>query len=147
MGSLGSFGKDRPAVDATFDWFGTETRVHPDISDLNIIGLFAGMQNNEDGAGALKALAELAAAIVHPDDLDGFWKAAREHRQTMEDIATLAMEIVGALAERPTQLPSASSDGQQPTDTSSTDDSSSQALRLLEGRPDLQVAVLRAQAG
>lgn len=147
MTKLGSFGKARPVVDASFEWFGTDVRVHPDLSDLNIISLFSGMQGTEDGADALKALGDLAAALVHPDDLDEFWKLARGNRQTMEDIAVLAMELIGALADRPTSLPSDSSDGQQTTDTRSTDVSSSQALRLLDGRPDLQVAVLRRQAG
>jgi hypothetical protein len=139
MARLGDFGTERPAVEDSFGWFGSEVRVHPDISDLTIIGLFAAMQElgEEDGEKMIEAMGGIAAALVHPDDLDEFLGVARSHRQTMEDIATLAMNVIAALAERPTLLPSDSSAGQPTTAASS----SSKALRVLDGRPDLQAAV------
>jgi hypothetical protein len=142
---LGKFGTPRPAVEETFDWFGVETRVHPDLSDLAIMDMFGALANPEDGAAAVNAMRDLAASLVHPDDLEAFWKTARANRQTMSDIAELAASLIGAISGRPTRLPSDSSDGQQNTSASSEDDSSLRALHMLEGRPDLQVAVLRAQ--
>lgn len=150
MATLGDFGVEHPPVDDTFGWFGSEIRVHPDLSDLAIIDLFSSMatygkKDTEAGPDALAAMAGVTALLVHPDDVDAFTVLARRHRQTMEDVASLAMELLAALSGRPTQLPSDSSDGQRSTGTRSGDVSSSPALRLLEGRPDLQAAVVMAE--
>lgn len=143
MGTLGSFGKSRPAVEESFDWFGHEIRVHPDLSDIAIIDIVGAMH---DDTKAIETIARLGETLVHPDDLDEFMRVARANRQTMDDIAELAMELIGALAERPTELPSDSSDGQQTTARTSTGDSSSRAIEALEGRPDLQLMVMRRKA-
>lgn len=147
MGHLGDFGTARDGNDATFGWFGTAVRVHPDLTDLALIDLVQQLTSvgDDNGEEAVSAVSGIATMLVHPDDFDAFWTTARTNRQTMEDVVQLAAHLIGGLAGRPTRLPSASSDGQQPTDPSSTDDSSSEALRLLDGRPDLQVAVLRAR--
>lgn len=148
MSHLGDFGTARPAAEATFGYFATTVRVHPDLSDLALVELAKKMSEAEsvdDGARALAAVTGMVAMIVHPDDADAFWVTARAHRQTLEDVIGLAASLIGALSERPTRLPSGSSGGQERTATSSTAGSSSSALRLLEGRPDLQVAVLRAE--
>lgn len=150
MATLGSFGVERPPVEDSFAWFGVDIRVHPDLSDLVIIELFGAMQDkpNDDedhGPAMLEAMSSIVATLVHPDDVDAFMRTSRSHRQQLEDIVRLAMELLGALAGRPTQLPSDSSDGQLTTAPSSTGDSSSRALEVLDGRPDLQVAVLRRQ--
>lgn len=151
MGSLGDFGVERPAVDETFGWFGAEIRVHPDLSDLAIVDLFASMatvrdlDDSEGAEAAIGAISSIARLLVHPDDIGQFWELTRVHRQTMEDIVTLAMNVLAAMSGRPTQLPSDSSDGQRTTGTTSEGASSSPALRLLEGRPDLQAAVVMAE--
>jgi hypothetical protein len=148
MRDLGNFGSVRPANEGTFSYFGTTVRVHPDLTDLALIDLATKMlaaESTKDGQEAIRMVADVAGMIVHPDDADEFWRSARANRQTMQDVIGLAAELIGALAERPTVLPSDSSGGQPTTGTSSTDGSSSQALRLLEGRPDLQVAVLRSE--
>lgn len=141
---IGDFGVVREPVDEVFGWFGAEIRVNPDLTDLAVLDLVGLMGNMDDGNGAIEAIRSMGSVLVHPEDLDEFWGLARSNRQTMEDIGVLATHLIGALAERPTRLPSGSSDGQQSTDVSSTGSSSSQALRVLEDRPDLAVAVLRA---
>lgn len=150
MGSLGKFGTARPVVEESFDWFDAEIRVHPDLSDLAIIDLFAAMQDvdeDDNASGVLAAMGSISSTLIHPDDVEAFMRIARANRQTMEDIVRLAMEVLGALAGRPTLLPSVSSDGRQATAPTSMGDSSEKALHALAGRPDLQVAVLRRQAG
>lgn len=149
MTHLGDLGTARPENDASFGWFGSVVRVHPDLSDLALIELVQTMVNvgdEKDGGKAMDTVAGIARALVHPDDHDGFWAQAKQNRQTMEDIVNLAGKLIGALADRPTRLPSDSSAGQQGTGPNSTGGSSSPAVRLLEGRPDLQVAVMRAEA-
>lgn len=147
MAHLGSFGTSRPPVEATFDYFGETLRAHPDLSDVAVVDLF-GSFGSADGANDVAGmLRSIGSTLVHDDDVEAFWRLARSNRQTMEDLAQFAMDLIAAITDRPTKLPSDSSDGQSPTDTRSEDDSSSRALRVLEGRPDLQVAVIQAQAG
>lgn len=143
MTSLGDLGTPHAPHDVTFGYFGTEVRVHPDMTDLGLMDLVADLQDVSDGAKAVSALRALVAAFIHPGDLDAFWATAKANRQTTEDLSELALSILSAVTDRPTRQPSDSSDGLPSTATRSTDDSSSQALRLLAGRPDLQVAVLR----
>lgn len=147
MGHLGDFGTEREDVEDTFGYFGATLRVNPSLSDLEALEAFRAVEAAETNATILDALHNVLTTLVHPEDVDECWRLARLHRQGLEDIATFSQTLLGALTDRPTSLPSDSSDGQATTDTSSTDDSSSRALRALDGRPDLQIAVLRAEAG
>lgn len=147
MQHLGDFGTPRPANDATFGYFGSTLRSNPDLSDLAVVDLFDTMAGaGEDGSKAIAAIRAMGAVLVHPDDVPRFWELARANRQTMEDIANLATALIGAVTERPTGLPSDSSGGQASTAPRSAGDSSSRALELVEGRPDLQVVFLRQEA-
>lgn len=144
MTDLGEFGTSREAASLTFSYFGETLRTNPDLTDVMVIDLFNLMDSGDTPVG--QRLQTVVATLVHPDDVDRFREAAKANRQHMEDLGLLAMQLAAAITDRPTLLPSDSSDGQSSTDTSSEDDSSSRALRLLDGRPDLQVAVIRAQA-
>lgn len=154
VGHLGEMGVAREEHDATFGYFGTTIRVHPDLSDIAVFDLFtdvatavdgADAENAEDVAKLVEALRAVAATLVHPDDAEEFWRLARANRQSLDDVAGLAMRLLGALADRPTERPSVSSDGPSSTAATSGGGSSLPALRLLENRPDLAVAVLRAE--
>lgn len=147
---LGEFGTPRPAVEEKFGWLGVPVRVHPDLSDLALIDIVRRVGRAEkqgDVQALVEAVGDLIDLLIHPEDVEVFWRVARENRQTTEDIAEVAMKLVGAMANRPTMRPSDSSAGPSTTEPSSTDGSTSPALRLLEGkgRPDLAVAVLRAE--
>ena len=126
---LGDFGTAHDPVDESFGYFGEEFRVHPDLSSTALNVLFEGDATIRD----------LVAAMVHPDDVGAFWTVAAANRQTYGDLSRLSWEIVAALAERPTLLPSDSSDGQQATEARSE---SEQALTLLQGRPDLAAVIV-----
>lgn len=148
QGHIGDFGTARPGISASFGWFGEEVRVHPDLSDLSFIDALRKAQEagaDEGGDGAINAVYDMAGVVVHPEDHERFWTTARANRQTLEDIANLATALIEALTARPTKLPSDSSGGQPPTEPSSTDDSFSEAMAALEGRPDLQLVVRRRQ--
>jgi hypothetical protein len=147
-GSLGSFGTPREAYDETFDYFGKEVRVHPDLSDLALLEfaeLGAGL-SDASGRDAIAAVWAMLRNLVHPDDFDMFWAAARANRQTLEDLTDLCEALVEAVAERPTKRPSDSSDGQRSTGASSGDVYSLPAVQRLErqGRPDLALMVVEA---
>ena len=146
MTYLGEFGTTRPEVDLAFGYFGATIRVHPDLSELVLVDMFAGMGGGENGTEAFTAITGMADALVHPDDAAEFRARSRANRQTTEDLAQLAVKLVEALTDRPTLQPADSSGGLPTTVMSSGGDSRSEALKRLEGRPDLQVAVLRASA-
>jgi hypothetical protein len=94
---------------------------------------------------------------IHPDDWDRFMKTARANRQMTLDLMELSQKLTEAIAGFPTGRSADSSAtptrierrsrssssgrgrlaGPSPTD-------SRKALRLLHGRPDLQMAVVRA---
>lgn len=144
MATLGDFGAPREANTETFGWFGADLRVHPDLSNLVFVEAL-GRPSRTFGE-SMESLRDLVDMLVHPDDIGEFWRLARANRQTQDDVLSVALAIVGALTRRPTERPSDSSGGPPATDTASTESSSSrEALRLLDGRPDLQVAVLRAE--
>lgn len=147
--TLGNFGTPREARTETFGYFGVEIRVHPDTSDLALLEfaeLGSGLEE-KSGQDALDAVNVVLRNIVHPDDFEEFWKLARKNRQTMDDMTDLAMAVIEAVTDLPTELPSDSSDGQSSTDTKSEVDSSSPVVRRLEkkGRPDLALMVTLAE--
>jgi hypothetical protein len=107
--------------------------------------------------------ARLAKAGVDSDDMEGlvvigdvlrecftdeayaqFEDAAMKNHADGDELMEVMQQAMQAIAERPTQQPSDSSDGQPTITTSSVGDSSSQALSLLDGRPDLQLMVMQA---
>lgn len=134
----------------TFDYFGEELRVSPDLTDadlLDFMELQADLDSEDPKAAAL--LKQFIRAVVHTDDFDRFWALARQHRQSTEERAKVAYKIIEAATSTPTARSSDSSAGPQRTDSSSTDASSLRAQHRLEdkGRADLAVAVLQHREG
>ncbi len=151
MASIGSFGTPRDAVveTDTFDWFGTEVRTNPMLSDLDLADFMevAGGIDADDPKTAIAAMGTVKGFLrsaVHEDDFDAFWATAKTNRQGLQDLLPVAMQIMGAVLGRPTGLPSVSTDGQQPTQVSSSRDAASVAAQAYPDRPDLQLAVLHA---
>lgn len=153
MTYIGEFGAERPEADFSFGYFGSVLRVHPDLTAVAVLNLFAEIDaiskaaadDTEAMSKAFAAVRSIASTLVHPDDADEFWTLARQHRQTLEDLGELAMKMLEAITERPTSRPSDSSDGPSATSATSEGASPSPALRLLQSRPDLAVAVLQAE--
>lgn len=135
---LGDFGVDRPEIIQVFGYFGTNLRVNPDLTDLVALEAFKALSNvsDEDPTELVGAVDRLLSTLLHPEDVDVCLRLAREHRQTIEDLAALAGAILGALAQRPTRLPSGSSPSGQNIEPSSTDGSFSPAeLSLVKDMP------------
>lgn len=167
MGHIGDFGTSHEPIDFTFGYFGTTIRVNPDFTMLALTDLLGALQQQMEEAkkalvkaqadgedatealagagssGALGALRSMAVALIHPDDFDLFWELVKKHRQTMDDLQVLTTGLIEAVTDRPTVQPSSSSGGLSNTVTKSEVVSSSPAMDLLEGRPDLQVVFLR----
>jgi hypothetical protein len=159
----GDFGTHRDAVDADFPYFGETIRVHPDASDLHFAelmivanGIDVGDIDMDDPASwtaeqrvavakANDATIHAIQGQIHPDDWDRFFKTAQANRQRTMDLMELSKKITEAVAGFPTGQPSGSAVGRPPTKRKSRADSSARrALKMLEGRPDLQMAVVKA---
>lgn len=178
--SLGSFGTPRGAVDLDFDYFGETIRVHPHATDLGLVDFMAAAAgiNMEDQGAVVAAMGHIVGWLqqqIHPDDWDRFYATAKANGQTVNDLMVVAQGLTEAVAGFPTGQPSgsrserrqkkpakksravSSSPGGGPhhgTVTSAGPDGSARAaLTLLQGRPDLQQAVISrhqamsAQAG
>ena len=100
--------------------------------------------DSADMAG-LAAMYDLLEQCIDPADWERFEACADKHRADGEELLEVVTAVIERLTDRPTTRPSTSSDGPQTTGTSSTASSSSDASRLLPGRPDLQLFVVQAQ--
>lgn len=132
--------------DLTFEYFGTELRANPGLTDADLLD-FMELQGNlsEEDPKAPAVVKAFIREALHPDDFDTFWGLAKQHRQTtVERIETVYL-LIAAASGVPTVQPSDSSPGLPKTDESSTDASSLRAQHRLEtkGRADLAVAVLQ----
>jgi hypothetical protein len=160
---LGSFGTRREAVEADFEYFGETIRVHPDASDLyqaELMIVASGIDVGEidlndpnswtaEQATAVQKANDAAVnalrGVIHPDDWDLFFKTAQANRQQTLDLMALSKQVTEAVAGFPTGQPSGSSAGRQNTKQKSKAASSARrGLKALEGRPDLQMAVVKA---
>lgn len=99
--------------------------------------------DSADLAG-LAAMYDLLEQCLADDEWQRFSDHADKSRADGDELMAVVGKVFEELGKRPTSRSSDSSDGPPPTSERSTA-GSSPALRLLDGRPDLQVAVLRAQ--
>jgi len=145
---LGDLGTQHSDEEITFGWFGVDIRVDPGFGQILVNEWVAeyGALDEDNLVKASGATQQLMRTLVHPDDFDTFWASAKAHNQNDQDFSRIMEKVIEALADRPTQQPSASSAGRKPTVVKSKGGSSSPAIERLEaaGRPDL--AVVHAQA-
>lgn len=163
---IGSLGTPRSVTDMTFDYFGETIRVHPHATDLALID-FMQSASTVDAANvheSMAAMVEFLRQQIHPEDWDRFYATAKANGQNVGDLMGVARGITEAVAGFPTGQPSASrherrqkksgkkskggsrsqgGDRPQGTVHSAVPASTPQrALTLLQGRPDLQMAVV-----
>lgn len=143
---LGDFGEqvDEPE-EVTFGYFGETVRVNPALSDLDLVD-FVDLVGDGTGLGLEQVglIKDFARQCIHGDDFDRFWATARNNRQGITEVYELLAKIVAAVTERPTGRSSGSAGGPSSTSTNSADDDLSTALQRYEGRPDFQLALVRA---
>lgn len=162
MASIGSLGTIRDELELEFDYFGVIIRVNPDMTDLM---LFEFMEtatgiDEADNTQGIRAIGGYLHDLIHPDDWQTFWAAAKGNRQQLMDLMHTAKAISEAVSGFPTGQPSGSSGGPPTTSRKSGAGTSSErraarrtgqivedsrtALTTLEGRPDLKVIVADA---
>jgi len=146
LGELGT--RHEPGEPLTFGYLGSVIRTNPRLTDVAVMRLVGRLTDAEQMSGrqAVAAFGNILEALIHPDDVEQFWEVAERERQTLDDLADTIEQILSGVTDRPTQRPSGSSGGPQPTTASSPDDSSSRVLTLLKDRPDLAVLVTRERS-
>lgn len=146
MGSLGSLGTPKQAIDLHFDWFGHTIRVAPYASDLIELDFLQAAGKIDlagvDLAGAgldMRAIAAVSDAarmavgaavgsvrqLIHTDDWDLFWSTAIANGQNLDDLLAVQKAITEAVTGFPTGRRSGSTPGPSNTPTSSEAVSSS----------------------
>lgn len=144
--NLGEFGTPPPPAEPVeITYFNETIRANPELGELDYVDFMStagGVDvTNPLAAGLIKDFARLC---IHGEDFDTFWSLARKNRQGVEDLFPLLQRIVEKVTERPTGRPSDSSDGPSTTPQSSEDADFSRAMQEYSGRPDLQLAIVRA---
>jgi hypothetical protein len=94
---------------------------------------------------AMAFMAEFFEMVLGEGQYRAFLRHCGKFETQPEVFVSIIEGIFEDMTNRPTVPPSDSSDGRENTGTNSTVDSSSRAMELLAGRPDLQQAVLQAQ--
>lgn len=127
--------------------WGESFRVVDEVNEFAFMEFAEAAQDAEaDSMGALAACMALLRDSIEPEDWQRFRKSARANRAKVEQLLPILVGVYTGQADRPTERPSGSSDGSPDTGPSYEADSSSAALRLLRGRPDLQQMVKLASA-
>jgi hypothetical protein len=98
-----------------------------------------------DSPEALAFMAEFFTMLLGRDQYDLFRQRCADFGTGITVFVAIIQGVFIDFTERPTRPLSDSSDGQRRTDTPSSADSSSPVMQRLDGRPDLQTAVLHAQ--
>ena len=164
--NIGSLGTEREPIDLEFDYFGKTIRVHPDASDTRVIDMMMrigelDMDDPEAAQEIMAGLSEQLLSQIHPEDASLFWETAKANRQQMADIMAVSKSITEAVSGFPTGQSSDSAHSQQPGSRRSgrglsrkerralaradrASSATANALTLLQGRPDLQMAVHNA---
>ncbi len=135
----------------SFEFFGETFRLNPagdyQMELLEFADAATGGADSELLAG-MAAVVRLLRAAVHGDDWSRFWASAKKNKaQVRTDLMPVVVAAFAQPIDRPTGLPSGSSDGQASTPQNSGGDSSSRVIARLEeqGRPDLALVVAQAQ--
>jgi hypothetical protein len=149
VAQLGDYsGEETPFEEHSFTWFGAEIRANPELSETSYVDFVEefGLLDGKDPKAALAVKAFMRASI-HPDDFGEFWRLAKKHRQTQEQLAKVSNDLLNAITELPTDRSSGSSAGPSRTGQSSTDASFERTIAELEkeGRPDLALVYVEAQ--
>jgi len=132
---------------STIQFCGETFEVHPDGVSEWAQGEFSeavarNAESDEESAEVVAAMMRLAVGCIADKDVNRFRAVGRKHRATFASLLGVLQDAT-AVTERPTGLPTDSSDGQPITDPKPDSPSVDPGLESLSGRPDLQMAIIR----
>jgi hypothetical protein len=130
---------------AAVEFLGESFELRPKVSEYALLKFARAAAAGEDGdtMEGMASMLRLLEKCIVPADWRRFDKLADEKDATAEQIMDVIKAAFEQVAERPTSLPSDSSDGQISTEPKSESNSAVKDS-VLSGRPDLQLAVMRA---
>lgn len=107
----------------------------------------AATEASAGGVSELVAFRNILQHLILPEEWDRFHALCVSSRANEQALLKAVQDAVEAINERPTELPSDSSDGHESTPARSEGDSSLRVIGRLEGkgRPDLALQVTRTQ--
>jgi hypothetical protein len=128
--------------------FGGETFTTADRIGLMPLMRFAKVAKAGVDSASMEGLAamyDMLEQCIAPQDWPRFVEAANRTHADGDELMAVVARVFEVLTERPTSRPSDSSDGPSTTPRASEGGLSSRVAERLEGRPDLQLMVMRAQ--
>lgn len=132
-----------PDESAEFEFEGDTFRVNPNYSELDTVDFMDEANRIDENDPRSIALVKTSLrAIVHEEDFNKFWGACRKGKYGVVEIMSVYWAILDSLTKRPTDPPPGSSTGRRSTLENSKDGSYLRVLDRLDGRPDLQAAVV-----
>jgi hypothetical protein len=128
-------------------WQGAQFRIADKVALMPLLEFSHLAQEGVDSVDmeAMAAMYDVIKSCVADNEWLRFKQHAIKVRADDQDMLDFVKRTFEVLSDRPTKQPSDSSDGLQATKQSSTEDLSSRVLSRLGGRPDLQLAVIKAQ--
>lgn len=130
------------------DWLGESFDVQDEISAI-AMGDFAVAAAGDDDKGSIATMAAMMGLLkdcVMPEDWQRFREVAVAKRAGFDALMEFVKDLITAQSERPTTQPSDFTDGLPATELKSVSSSADKVSQAFPGRPDKQLAVLRAQA-
>lgn len=119
LGDLSGPSERGPLV-ASFTYFGEQIRVHPDVTEVDMIDFLDDAETvDKDDPKSMLMVKNAARNHVHPDDFEKFWQLRKANRQGVEQLMGTIWQIVGGLTGKANGQRSASSDGPPATNPSS----------------------------
>ena len=130
------------------EFFGESFDLNAEVSEFALMEFAEAAADglDADAMAGMAAMMRLIKECVVKADVPRFLKSARANRAGSEDLLPILKATFEQVAERPTGLPSDSSDGQTVIVPSSVVSAVDKGLERLAGRPDLQLAVQHSRS-
>ena len=130
------------------EFFGEQFALNAEVSEFALMEFAEAAADgvDADAMAGMAAMMRLIKECVVAADVARFLKSARKNRAKSTDLIPVLEATFQQVTERPTGLPSDSSDGQPVIVPSSVVSADDRGLERLSGRPDLQLAVLHARS-
>lgn len=134
-------------AEGEFRWMDAKFRMAEKIGRMPAVRFakIASLGTDSSELAGMAAMYDLLKACVHPDDWHRFEEHADSTAASDDELWGAIRAVLREQANRPTSRPSDSSDGPSDTEPSSTSTPAGRAIARLDGRPDLQLAVKKAQ--
>jgi len=130
------------------EFFGEQFDLNAEVSEFALMEFAEAAADglDADAMAGMAAMMRLIKECVVKADVARFLKSARKNRASSKDLLPVLTATFEQATERPTGLPSDSSDGQPAIVPSSVVKPADKGLERLAGRPDLQLAVLHTRS-